>query len=244
MLPRRRIARRTPARCRGEFSDGTGRLRKTIRTGRNPEAAGKITGPVQYCIALSLADSLHAMRFSVGTSVRGFGGRPSLTQKQLKRPFPTILQESLHYSRTIPSLFGGGGRNRTDFAAISTKNSKFHQLIKRTLSLLGPAWTYKFGVRFGVRFKEGANRFTTILWRREKLRRFPCEVSCEGVRLPRIEIPWGATSAASPRSRRSGLVITQRRARRGRDSFRRRMSLVPLATANAKRCCAPRPIAG
>ena len=47
-----------------------------------------------------------------------------------------------------------GGRNRTDFAAISTKNSKFHQPIKRTLSLLGPAWTYAFGVRFGVRLEE------------------------------------------------------------------------------------------
>ncbi len=34
------------------------------------------------------------------------------------------------------------------------KNSKFHPLIKCTLSLLGPAWTYTFGVRFGVRFEE------------------------------------------------------------------------------------------
>src|SRR2546422_762671 len=34
-------------------------------------------------------------------------------RKAMKPQFPTILPESLHYSGTILSLFGGGGRNRT-----------------------------------------------------------------------------------------------------------------------------------
>src|SRR2546428_9187957 len=60
--------------------------------------------------------------------------------------------EEIQILAALAVRFGGGGRNRTDFAAISMKNSKFHPLIKCTLSLLGPAWTYTFGVRFGVRF--------------------------------------------------------------------------------------------
>ena len=42
------------------------------------------------------------------------GGKLPIPGRNAMKPrFPTILPESLHYSRTIPSLFGGGGRNRT-----------------------------------------------------------------------------------------------------------------------------------
>ena len=74
-----------------------------------------------------------------------------LGRKTMKPRFPTILPESLHYSGTIPSLFGGGGRNRTSLPLIQRQNATFFWQIKLTLLLLAQTGFNSVGVRFGVR---------------------------------------------------------------------------------------------
>ena len=50
-----------------------------------------------------------------GKFMPALGGKlPIPGRKAMKPRFPTILPESFYYSGTILSLFGGGGRNRTD----------------------------------------------------------------------------------------------------------------------------------
>ena len=50
-----------------------------------------------------------------GKPMPTLGGKLRIPGRKTMKPrFPTNLPESLYYSRTILSLFGGGGRNRTD----------------------------------------------------------------------------------------------------------------------------------